>query len=127
MNVDDWTQIRDQIDIHFQTLVATESSPWLGIWHILTLYYFLLICSPSKPLFFFFPQEANRLAIRAQLRSLKGKFHRLSGAIDFHLSVHRAKVCVGVKQTQTDIISTKILYDFIKFAPLLFIAGFGQR
>ncbi len=49
--------------------------------------------------------DLSGLSRHKQLEFLKGKFHRLSGAIDFHLSVHREKVCVDINQILAVIIS----------------------
>lgn len=70
-------------------------------------YYFLLICSPAESILL--PGRAAGLSRHKQLQFLKGKFHRLSGAIDFHLSTHRAKVCIDIIQILTDIVSPHLV------------------
>lgn len=65
-------------------------------------------------------------ALQTQLQFLKGKFHRLSGAIDFHLSMHREKVCVDIYQILADINSLSSCTSSSKFISLVLMIEIQQ-
>lgn len=98
MDVNDWTQTGGQIDIHFQTLVATETTHGWDMAHT-DIILFSPFLQSSGDAVFSLASRACR-AIRAQLRFLKGKFHQLSGAIDFHLTEQKS-VLASIKHQLT--------------------------
>lgn len=58
--------------------------------------------------YFFLTVRPIGLFKQRQLQSLKGKYHRSSGAIDFHLSMRGAKVCASINQIVAYIISPRL-------------------
>lgn len=124
MDVNNWTQTSSQIDIHFQTLVATETVHGWDMAHTDRILFSPFLQSSGDAVFFSLARRACR-AIRAQLRFLKGKFHRLSGAIDFHLTEQKS-VLASIKHRLTSFQPISCAASS-KSASLLLITRSGQH
>lgn len=123
MNI--WTQISDHIIIRFINIGLDKRSLrwWYGTyWHNI-----IFSLSAVQQSSIFFAHRQTYRAIHTQLQFLKGKFHRLSGAIDFHLSMHRPKVYVDINQILADIISPHLVPASFKPTSLLLIIEFQQH
>ena len=115
LDTDQWPHLHS-----FQTIF--KNTLWLSIMAHTDIISFSPYLQSSSVLL---TGRAVGLSRHKQLQVLKGKFHRLSGPIDFHLSMHRAKVCVDINRITGWHRFTPCCTCSSKCASLLLMKGFS--